>query len=83
MIKRVLMTLVLMLFTASAWAHMCPVLMGEIDGALADEAAVAQLDEGTLAQVRDLRAQGEEAHVAGNHDESVELLEQAKALLGI
>lgn len=83
MIKKLLATTALMLLATSAWAHMCPSLMGEIDQALEDEATVAQLDEGTLDEVRELRMQGEEAHVAGNHDESVALLEQAKELLGI
>ncbi|PMR70345.1 hypothetical protein [Halomonas heilongjiangensis] len=83
MIKKLFAALALMLFTASAWANMCPALMGEIDEALEDEATVAMLDEGQLEEVRDLRARGEEAHGAGDHDESVALLEQAKEILGI
>jgi len=83
MIKRAFVVLGFMLLTSFAWAHMCPSLMGEIDQALQDQAVVAELDEATLEEVRDLRARGEEAHVAGNHDESVALLEEAKGLLGL
>lgn len=83
MIKKLFTALAVMLFTASAWAHMCPSLMGEIDQALEDEAVAAALDEGQLEEVRDLRARGEEAHEAGNHDESVALLEEAKGILGL
>ena len=83
MIKRLFAALILVLFAASAWADMCPALMGEIDEALEDEATVAMLDEGQLEEARDLRMQGEEAHEAGNHDESVALLEQAKGILGL
>lgn len=83
MIKKLFTALAVMLFTASAWANMCPSLMGEIDQALEDEATVAELDEATLEEVRDLRARGEEAHAAGDHDESVTLLEEAKEKLGM
>ncbi|MDW7747192.1 hypothetical protein [Halomonas sp.] len=83
MIKKLFTALAVMLFTASAWASMCPSLMGEIDKALQDDAAVAELDEATLEEVRDLRARGEEAHKAGDHDESVALLEEAKEKLGM
>lgn len=83
MIKKLFTALAVMLFTTSAWAHMCPSLMGEIDEAMEDAATVAELDESTLEEVRDLRARGEEAHQAGDHDESVALLEQAKEKLGL
>ncbi|TFH86026.1 hypothetical protein EQG41_14435 [Billgrantia azerbaijanica] len=83
MIKQAFVALGFMLLTTFAWANMCPSLMGEIDQALQDQAVVAELDEATLEEVRDLRARGEEAHQAGNHDESVNLLNQAKERLGI
>ncbi|QTF92119.1 hypothetical protein [Halomonas sp. BM-2019] len=83
MIKKSLIALAALLFSASAWAYTCPALMGEIDEALQDEARVAELDEATLEAVHDLRARGEEAHVAGDHDESVALLEEAKERLGL
>jgi len=83
MIKKSLISLAAMLFSASAWAHMCPTLMGDIDQALEDDTTVAEVDESTLEEVRDLRARGEEAHQAGDHDESVALLEEAKDKLRI
>ncbi|EPC01479.1 hypothetical protein L861_05415 [Litchfieldella anticariensis FP35 = DSM 16096] len=83
MIKKLFAALALMLFMSPAWAHMCPSLMGEIDEALADEAVVAELDEGQLEKVRELRQQGEQYHNDGEHDQSVETLNDAKGILGI
>lgn len=83
MIKKLFAALALMLFMSPAWAHMCPSLMGEIDEALADEAVVAELDEGQLEKVRELRQQGEQYHNDGEHDQSVEALNEAKGILGI
>lgn len=83
MIKQCFATLILLLFVSSAWAHTCPVLMGEIDQALDDDAVVAQLDEDQLTQVRDLRQQGEEYHDAGDHAQSEAALNEAKDILAI
>lgn len=83
MINKLFAALVLMLFMSPAWAHMCPSLMGEIDQALADEAIVAELDESELNEVRELRQQGEQYHNDGDHDQSVEALNEAKGILGI
>lgn len=83
MTKKWLALPVLALFISPAWAHTCPVLMGEIDQALGDEAVVAQLDEDQLTQVHELRQQGEEYHDAGEHDQSEAALNEAKGILGI
>ncbi|MCC5884447.1 MAG: hypothetical protein JJU25_17665 [Halomonas sp.] len=82
--KRKLLAAVAFFILASpAWAATCPMLMGEIDEALEDEALVAQLSEGELEQVRELREEGEQAHEAGDHARSEDLLHQAKAILGV
>lgn len=81
--KKLLAALVLMAFSASAWAHMCPALMSDIDQALEDEEKVAQLSEDELAQVRELREQGEQYHNDGDHDQSEDVLNQAKEILGV
>ncbi|MFC3286094.1 hypothetical protein [Litchfieldella rifensis] len=83
MINKLFAALALMLFMSPAWANMCPSLMGEIDQALADEAIVAELDESKLEKVRELRQQGEQYHNDGEHDQSVEALNEAKGILGI
>jgi hypothetical protein len=54
--------------------------MAKIDKALA---ANPKLSESDLAKVKQLRAQGEELHKAGKHQESLDTLAQAEKMLGI
>jgi hypothetical protein len=54
--------------------------MAAIDEALAKS---PQLSEADMAEVKRLRAEGEELHAAGKHEESEEALAQAQKLLGI
>lgn len=75
--------LVLVTFSGAAFASSCPRLMNEVDAALQDPAVEERLSEEQLTQVRQLREEGEEAHRAGNHTESVEALNEAKDILGI
>lgn len=65
---------------SSAWAFHCPADMAKIDAALAKKPDVSQE---VLAQVKQLRAQGESLHQAGKHQESVDALAKAMTLLGI
>ncbi|MCE9682133.1 hypothetical protein [Halomonas alkalisoli] len=83
MIKTLFAALVLLAFAFPAWAASCPMLMGEIDEALQDDAKVAQLSEAEIEQVNELRQEGEEAHNAGDHARSEDLLHQAKEILGV
>jgi hypothetical protein len=53
--------------------------MAAIDAAL----QTAQLSDADRARVEELRAQGEELHGAGQHQESVDALAEAKQILGI
>ncbi len=81
MIRSLALSAVLALaVTAPAWSASCPVHMTAIDEALAKS---PQLSEADLAEVKRLRAEGEELHTSGKHAESVEALTQAKTLLGI
>jgi hypothetical protein len=75
---KTLFTLLLALATASAMAFQCPADMAAIDAKL----ATAKLADADMAKVKKLRADGETAHKAGKHDESVKLLAEAKKLLG-
>lgn len=68
------------LLSTPALAGQCPRDMATIDAALADNPA---LSDAQLAEVRNLRAEGEEAHEAGNHGESVAKLAEAMKILGI
>ena len=65
--------------TGPAFANQCPGLMADIDAAL----QTAQLSEAEASQVKELRAEGERQHQAGDHAASVETLNQAKQILGI
>ena len=77
---RATLAFALLLAVASpAYAFHCPADMAAIDAAL----PTATLSEADLAKVKDLRAKGEEFHNAGQHQESVDALAEAKTLLGI
>jgi len=69
----------LALASASALAFHCPKDMKAIDAALPN----AKLSAAQMQEVKKLRADGEAAHKAGRHAESVEHLGKARKILGI
>lgn len=69
-----------LLFAGGALAFHCPADMKKIDDALA---RAPDLSAEQLAQVKKLRAEGESLHKAGKHQESVDALAKAMALLEI
>jgi hypothetical protein len=74
------MTVAMLLFSGAVLAHGCPGEMKAIDTKLATQPKVADAD---MAKVKKLRADGEAAHKAGQHGESMKLLAEAKKILGI
>lgn len=71
-------------FSSAAWADNCPNLMSEIDQLLESTPSVDEetiVDEDLRKSVKEMRAEGEELHKAGKHDESVEMLERALEML--
>jgi hypothetical protein len=64
--KKILITLCLVLFTSSAFAGSCPMMAKSLDGKIAE----AQM----------LKDQGMAAHDAGDHAKSEELLSKAMML---
>jgi hypothetical protein len=62
-----------------AFAAQCPANMAKIDAAL----QTAQLTAEQKAKVMELRAQGEQLHKSGQHQQSMQSLAEAKAILGI
>lgn len=66
------------LLSTSLWAMHCPADMAKIDGQLKTD---PPSDATVLAQVQQLRAEGEALHKAGNHSESVKVLGEALQLL--
>lgn len=73
----------LLVLSSVAFASSCPLLMQDIDAALEDPAVIDTLSAEELAEVRQLREEGEEAHRDGDHARSMEKLGQAKSVLGI
>jgi len=77
--KYLALTAALALFAGPAVANQCPMDMSKIDEAL----ETASLSEEQMADVKALRAEGEELHQAGDHAASVETLAEAKEILGV
>jgi hypothetical protein len=78
--KKFLTLLSLAAACSLAFAHNCPNEMKAIDAKLATNPKLADAD---MAKVKQLRADGEVAHKAGKHDDSMKMLGEAKKLLGI
>ena len=78
--KSILIATALVFAAGTALAHNCPNEMKAIDAKLA---AGAKLSDADLAKVKALRADGEAAHKAGKHDDSMKALGEAKKMLAI
>jgi hypothetical protein len=78
--KQLLISVVLASATGLALAHNCPNEMKAIDAKLASNPKLSDAD---AAKVKKLRADGEVAHKAGNHADSMKALGEAKKTLGI
>lgn len=79
--KRLVLAAALAAFAVSpALAYHCPADMAEIDAALAKK---PDLSAEQMGKVKALRTEGEALHKAGNHDRSVEVLAEAKGILGL
>jgi len=66
--------------SGTAFANHCPVMMKAIDEALAKN---PPLTAEQLAEVKEYRAEGEKLHNEGLHNESMDALKKAEAILGI
>jgi hypothetical protein len=77
--KRTAIALALALSAGLALAHNCPNEMKAIDAALPK----AKLDAAKAAEVKKLRAEGEQLHKDGKHADSMAALGKAKGILGI
>ncbi|MGA0611242.1 hypothetical protein [Caldimonas sp. KR1-144] len=78
--RKTLVMLALAMGTGMALAHNCPNEMKAIDAKLATN---PKLSDAEMAKVKQLRSDGEAAHKAGKHDESMKSLGEAKKILGI
>jgi hypothetical protein len=77
--KRFALFISLIFVSSLALAHNCPNEMKAIDAALPK----ARLDAKQSAEVKKLRADGEQLHKDGKHSESMAALGKAKGILGI
>jgi hypothetical protein len=77
--KRIMLAGLLALIPTFVWAHNCPNEMKAIDAALPK----ARLDAKQAAEVKKLRAEGEQLHKSGKHSESMAALGKAKGILGV
>jgi len=77
--KRIAISVALAFAATAAFANNCPADMKAIDAALPK----AKLDAKQSAEVKKLRADGEQFHKAGKHPESMAALGKAKGILGI
>ncbi|WP_236233192.1 hypothetical protein [Pseudomonas tohonis] len=66
------------LISTPLWAMHCPQDMARIDAMLKTD---PPSDTALLAEVQRLRAEGEELHKAGNHEESAKVLKEAIDML--
>jgi hypothetical protein len=78
--KNTLIAAALALAAGGVLAHNCPNEMKAIDAKLATNPKLSDAD---AAKVKKLRADGEAAHKAGKHDDSIKALGEAKKLLAI
>ena len=81
MIKQTLIaTAISALLVTPAFASGCPVMVKDIDAALA---AGPSLSAAQIAEVKSLRDKGDALHGSGDHKDSVKTLQQAKEILGL
>jgi hypothetical protein len=78
--KRIALLAALALASAAAFAFHCPADMKKIDEALAKN---PPLSAAQLGEVKKYRAEGEALHKAGKHQDSVDTLAKAMAILKI
>lgn len=79
-LKHVVVAASLALSSTLAYAFHCPADMKKIDEAMSKN---PKLTDAQLAEVKKYRADGEALHKAGKHQESVDTLAKAMALLNI
>lgn len=76
--RRLLVFVATALLSTPLWAMHCPADMAKIDSLLQ---SAPPSDAKVLAQVQQLRAEGETLHQAGDHGQSVKVLGEALQLL--
>jgi hypothetical protein len=78
-LRSIIVATTLALASGVAFANSCPKEMKAIDAAL----PAAKLSDAQMAEVKKLRAEGEQLHKDGKHSESMAALGKAKKMLGM
>ncbi|WP_181297210.1 hypothetical protein [Pseudomonas sp. Q2-TVG4-2] len=78
--RRIVLSIAAAFISMPLWAMQCPMDMAKIDEQLKTN---PPSDPAILTRVKELRAEGEKLHNAGDHEQSVEVLGEAQELLGI
>ena len=78
--KRIALAVLLAFSTSAAFAMHCPADMRKIDEAMAKN---PKLTAEQAAEVKKYRAEGEQLHKSGKHQESVDTLAKAMKILNI
>ena len=78
--RQLIAAAVLAIISSTALAFHCPEEMKKIDAALGKN---PKLTAAQMTDVKKYRAEGEALHKAGKHQESVDTLAKAQAILGI
>tara|TARA_B100000886_G_scaffold31362_1_gene19619 strand:+ start:498 stop:731 length:234 start_codon:yes stop_codon:yes gene_type:complete len=74
--KKLFITIYLILISNFAFAGSCPMLWGKVDSNIINVA-----DEELKVKIQELRDAGEKAHSTGDHSESEKLLNEALSLI--
>ena len=78
-LRSIIVAMTLALASGVASANSCPKEMKAIDAAL----PTAKLSDAQMAEVKKLRAEGEQLHKDGKHSESMAALGKAKKMMGM
>jgi hypothetical protein len=68
-------------FAAPAWANQCPRNIAALDEQMQEHGSMLSPDK--AAQIKGLRDKAERAHKAGNHDEAMQAVQQARNAMGM
>ena len=79
--KLAILTIGALSFSAPALANQCPKELATLDQHLSQHGSMLNADQ--TAQIRQLRAQAQEDHQAGRHDQAMQVIRQMHQIMGM
>ena len=79
--KLAILTIGALTLSAPALANQCPKELSTLDQHLSQHGSMLNADQTT--QIRQLRAQAEEDHQAGRHDQAMQAIRQMHQIMGM